>query len=188
MLQCPAVREGNALDRRGRFITPKQLFNTEPPPPLLSLNTELHMQVSHLVFAWCRSVADSGVSSCGGLHADIYNDVSIISVSAVFSVSTGFPLPPQHTCLSFQTGCQISCWEVQSDSPRKKKKMWPCEIHYDSFRGPSLSFIGDQTCKQSTFLYGTKQVLLQPKYGTKQSLIPYNKYLHTAHMQNEISN
>lgn len=33
MLQCPAVREGNALDRRGRFITPKQLFNTEPPPP-----------------------------------------------------------------------------------------------------------------------------------------------------------
>lgn len=47
MLQCPAVREGNALDRRDRFITPRQLFNTQPPP--LSLNTELHMQVSSII-------------------------------------------------------------------------------------------------------------------------------------------
>lgn len=47
MLQCPAVREGNTLDRRGRFITPRQLFNTQTPP--LSLNTELHMQVSSII-------------------------------------------------------------------------------------------------------------------------------------------
>lgn len=78
--------------------------------------TSIASHPRHLVFAWCRSVADSGVSSCGGLHADIYNDDSIISVSAVLSVLS-------HTCLSFQTGCQISCWEVQSDSPRKKKKV-----------------------------------------------------------------
>lgn len=50
MLQCPAVRVGNALDSRGRFITAKQLLNTEPPPSPLSLNTELHMQVSSIIY------------------------------------------------------------------------------------------------------------------------------------------
>lgn len=195
MLQCPAVREGNALDRRGRFITPKQLFNTETPPFVSehraayasqqhnkstwgkSCNvTSIASHPRHLVFALCRSVADSAVSSCGGLHADIYNDVSIISVAAVLSVSTGFPPRPPTYLLIIPDRLSNILLRSAVRLPQKEKKMWLCEIHYDSFRGPSLSFIGDQTCKQWTFLRGTKQVLLQPKYGTKQqSLILYNK-------------
>lgn len=197
MKKCCSVQlsEKETLWTGGADLSHQSSCLTQKPPPFVSEHraayasqqhnkstwgkscnvTSIASHPRHLVFAWCRSVADSGVSSCGGLHADIYNDVSIISVAAVLSVSTGFFSPPNIPAYHSRPAVKYLA-EKCSPTPPEKKKMWLCEIHYDSFRGPSLSFTGDQTRKQWTFLCGTKQVLLQPKYGTKQqSLILYNK-------------